>query len=136
MTPPLCIHCHQRPVRRARSNEWPKCGTRTIDGVRWRWSCSPACNGHLRAAKDLHSPRSREAIAKNRATNLQKRLDRYIAACRDVMTTDGLVPIKEMVRFMAQIERAGYARGWQSAIEYARTGMRPRDLVRKAKAAA
>jgi hypothetical protein len=135
MTNPGCIRC-ARPVKRAKPNEHPQCGDRIVDGVKWRWHCSRACTGKVFGPQVKGHPRTRASVVKQRASWFRRRLQGYIAQCEGVVTADGLVPIKAMVKVMAEIERKSYARGWTAAMLYQRTGMLPRTERKLARRAA
>lgn len=109
MSAPICLECGTHPVKRAHPTE-P--GAQVIDGTSWRRYCSRVCVGRVRG-RGQHG--SAEGVRAWRRRAFHARLRRYKAACEAVATPEGMVPILEMVRVMAAIERVAYARGSDAA---------------------
>jgi hypothetical protein len=117
VTAPLCVCCGVKSVHRSHGTRPGKRGWRMVEGVRWRWYCSRACAGAVHGRLTNRSPQFRAGQQAYRQQALQRRLARYIAICKDVMTPEGLVPLKSMVRVLAEVERTWHSRGWDAAME-------------------
>ena len=121
MTPPVCIQCLDKPVKR----KYGVCPTdkrplRIEQGVGWRWYCSPSCAAQERRM----TPEAAAKISRKNIENTERRIQaRLEAACRSVMDAEGKVRARDMVRVMLDELRHSYQR------QYHRT------YTRKAKAA-
>ena len=109
-TPPPCAGegC-SKPVNRHYGKHKPKRGYRYVDGVRWCWFCSRKCAGGDKGHINIEA--CRRTGRENRQRAEKRTLQRLVAACRDVMDENQMVPAKAMVRVMMDEVRKAYSRG-------------------------
>lgn len=113
VTPPPCIRCGA-PVKRSHGSWKSQRGDRIVDGVRWCWCCSRACNGSNR---ERLTPDIRARIGRaNRETAERRVLERITAACKGAMDERGMVPAKAIARAWMLTVRQAYANGYSLAL--------------------
>jgi hypothetical protein len=109
MTPPLCLECHEQPVKRS----YEKGPKRLQDGIAWRSYCSKACaartvgmlygGGNAAAADALH--RSNYAAYRDRVR--QQLRDEAVAILK--------APLADVMKALWRRDQTGYRRGYASA---------------------
>ena len=105
MTPPLCVFCNAKPVRK--SNHQGQRGWRVVDGKKWRWYCSRAC-----AWREIGSRSWSKAVRANHEKAEKRALGKLVALCKDVMDEEQRVPVKALARAWMLEQRRIYAHAY------------------------
>lgn len=82
MTPPLCVVCHQQPVRTRRAGRPVKRGLRIIDGLSWNWFCSQRCAGKDCGRTNITSGRVQLAIKRAERARRRRAWERTVEEVR------------------------------------------------------
>lgn len=118
MTPPLCIGCHARPVKRPVTRHEPKRGWRIVDGLRWCWYCSRACSCRVQGRRGVADGRAHRNFAASAQTKQQQAIQRRVAEVREDIATlkrygvPQAIATAMLVRVLTSSEQRGYNRAY------------------------
>lgn len=106
---PPCLRCGL-PVSRRWDAVPQKMGWRIVNGKAWCWYCSKACGC---AAIGEANTGDRTHIARWNRTQAEKRaLLHLLEMCKGLVTAEGLVPVRSLVRAWMKERAAVYSRGY------------------------
>lgn len=118
---PLCLTCHQRPVRRVfgarRHTKQPAYRVDSL-GRTWADHCGKECQVEAMQERS----RSREARTRNRAAALQRNREKFIERLKlrlkneaEPFAMEFNVPIVALMKLLARVDNRGYHRGYMAA---------------------